>query len=455
MAADELEKYVEGPVFTPADDGYRAATATWDESVTYSPPVVVNAANTKDVASAARWAADSGYGIGLLATGHGAFDTQRESVLINLSQLADVRLDQNRHRVTVGPGARWSDVQSVTNPHGLVGLLGGSPTVGVTGYTLGGGLSPLGRTFGFAADHVTRLTVLDANYMPVQVDATKEPDVFWALRGGGGLGIVTELEFEVFPVPKLFGGGIYFSGHDAARVLTAYREWLPTLDDRTSTSVALLHLPPIPQLPEALRGKYVVHLRIAHVDNADPDLETSGRALIAPMRAAAPVIDDYTRAMTPDEIPDIHRDPVAPTAAAYRGGFLDELNDATITAITAAAEGAASDSAPRLVELRQLGGAMVNPPTLPNAATARASAFNLYVTAATDPSHPQTARALVDGIVEQIGHPGVGAQLSFYGPAAKPGAILALWSDSDSTRLLAVHDRLDPDGRIRDGRPLR
>jgi hypothetical protein len=451
---EHLRASLVGSALVPGDEGYRGATATWDESVQYVPPIVVNADRVEDVAVAARWAADSGYDIGLLATGHGAFATQQDSVVVNLSNLRDVQVDAFRRRVTVGPGARWSDVQTVTAPHGLVGLLGGSPTVGVTGYTLGGGLSPLGRTFGFAADRVTRLTVLDSEFRPRQVDSEHEPELFWALRGGGGQGIVTEVQFEVFPVPSLFGGGMYFAGADVARVLTAYRDWVPTLDERTSTSIALLHLPSIPQLPEILRGQFVAHLRIAHIDNSDRDLEATGRGLIAPMVAAAPVIDDYTRVMTPGAIPDIHRDPVAPTAATYRGGHLDSLDDATIDAITEAAEGGLG-GVPRLVEIRQLGGAMASIHASPNAATARASAFNLYVTAAPDPSGPGAARTLVDTIVDRIGSRGVGAQLNFYGPAARPGDILGLWSDADAGRLLAAHHRLDPDDRIISGRPLR
>jgi FAD/FMN-containing dehydrogenase len=343
-------------------------------------------------------------------------------------------------------------VQRATTPRGLVGLLGGSPTVGVTGFTLGGGLSPLGRTFGFAADHVTALTVLDPEYRPVRVDAEREPELFWALRGGGGLGIVTELEFDVLPVASLFGGGVFFAGEDAGRVLTAYRDWLPTLDERTTTSVALLHLPPIPQLPEPLRGRFVTHVRIAHVDGADRDLEATGRALVAPLHAAAPAIVDATGVMTPDRIPDIHRDPVAPTAAEYRGGHLDRLDDGTIAELVAAAEGG-PDGVPRLVEVRHLGGAMASQPSAPNASTARSSAFNLYATAAPDPAQPESARALVDGIVARVGSAGIGAQLNFAGPAPEPGEILRLWNGRDAARLLDVQRRLDPALRLRSGRP--
>jgi FAD/FMN-containing dehydrogenase len=451
---EQLRNRLVGSALLPGDDGYLEATATWDESLQYVPPVVVNAGRIEDVAVAARWAADSGYDVGLLATGHGAFATQQDSVVVNVSKLRHVHMDAPGRQVTVAPGTRWSDVQTVTAPHGLVGLLGGSPTVGVTGYTLGGGLSPLSRTFGFAVDRVTRLTVLDAEFREVEVDAEREPELFWALRGGGSQGIVTEVQFEVLSVPSLFGGGVYFSGRDSARVLTAYRDWVAALDERTSTSIALLHLPPNPQLPEMLRGQFVVHLRIAHVDNSDGDLEATGRALLAPMVAAAPIIDDYTRVMEPDEIPDIHRDPVAPTAATYRGGFLDNLDDATVAALADAAEGG-QEGVPRLVEIRHLGGAMAAVPTAPNAATARASAFNLYVTAAPDPAGSGSPRALVDAIVDRIGSRGVGAQLNFYGPAPEPGQILGLWRDADAARLLAAHDRLDPDNRIRTGRPLR
>lgn len=443
-----------GDVFRPADAGYADAVATWDAAVSMRPPVAVTAATTDDIAATAAWAADRGLGIAVHNTGHGALTDAADAALIDVSRLRGIRLDLANRTVTVQAGARWSDVTAAAAPHGLTGLAGGSAGVGVIGYTLGGGIGPIGRTFGMAADRVRSLTVLDEGFRPLRVTAEGEPELFRALCGGGPLGVVTELEFDLVPLPSLFGGGVYFPGEQAGALLTAYRDWVPSLDERTSTSIALLHLPPAPQLPDALRGRFVAHVRIAHVDPADPDLEATGRRLLAPILAAGTAIDDYSRIMGPADLPDIHRDPVAPTATAYRGGHVERVDDATIAAIVDAAD-ATEHPAPTLIELRHLGGAYARPLRTPNTATARDSAFNLYVSAHWGPTGPDGARPLADGVVARIGSGGIGAQLNFFGPAPHPGEVLGLWTDADARRILDAHLRLDPHGLLRTGRPLR
>jgi hypothetical protein len=411
------------------------------------------AADAADIGTAARWAAENDLQIGVLNTGHGMLDDQRASVLINTAGLRGVRADPAARRVVVQPGARWADVQSAVTPVGLTGVCGAMPGVGVVGYALGGGLSPLGRTFGMGADRIRRLTVLDAEYRPVDITAASDADLFWALCGGGGLSLVTKAELELVELPTLFGGGVYFSGEHAPSVLSAYRDWTATLDERTTTSIALLHLPPLPQLPKFLRGRYVVHLRIAHVDPGARDLEGAGRTLIAPMLVSAPAIDNYTRIMSPSELPDIHRDPVTPAAVSYRGGHITELDDAAIASLVEAADPGVGH-APALIEIRQLGGAMSAPTAAANSATARGTGFHVWVNDRTDPGDPSASRALVNSVAAQVGASVYGAQLNFYGPTSTAGEILQLWDQDAAVRLTAVARRIDPDGRIRTGHPI-
>lgn len=450
--AESLRPIVRGDVFSAGDDGYRAATQTWDLATVNRPPLVLVAASVDDIAVGARWADDNGLGIAMLNTGHGAFSSNDDALVIATARLNAVRIDPRTRRAVVGPGARWADVSTAAGPHGLVGACGGSPGVGVIGYTLGGGLGPLGRTLGFAADRVNALTVLDADYAPVRVDA-HSGDLFWALRGGGGLGLVTELEFELASVPTLFGGGVYLDGADATAVLAAYAGWVAELDERTSTSIALIRLPPAPQLPPELRGRFVVHLRFAHVDPRADDLAADARRLLAPMLSAGEVIEDGTKTMTPAELPGIHRDPVAPQDVAYRGGFVDVLDETAIATIVAAMRPGLART-PRMVELRHLGGAYTRAGVAPSSSTGRRAPFNLYVTAPSTPETAADARALVDATVARISPTGRG-QLNFSGPAPAPGEVLRLWDETDARRLLAVADDLDPRGRIRTGRPLR
>lgn len=239
---DRLERAVSGAVLLPAEGGYADATRTWDLAAGSCPPVALVAASAADIAVGARWAKENDLDIAMLNTGHGALDHNAGALVINASRVNQAAVDSSTRRATVGPGTCWADVSAASAPLGLIGLAGASPGVGVIGYTLGSGLSPIGRTFGFASDRVVRMTVLDAECRPVRVD-DQDAELFWALRGGGGLGIVTELEFGLVELSALFGGGVYFDGEDAESVLRTYGQWVEGLDERTSTSVALIAFP--------------------------------------------------------------------------------------------------------------------------------------------------------------------------------------------------------------------
>ena len=188
---ERLQRVVSGAVLLPGEGGYADATRTWDLAVGSCPPVALVAASAADIAAGARWAKEDNLDIAVLNTGHGALDHNAGALVINASRVNPTAVDSSARRAIVGPGTCWADVSAASAPLGLTGLVGASPGVGVIGYTLGGGLSPIGRTFGFASDRVVRMTVLDAECRPVRVEA-QDGELFWALRGGGGLGIVTE-----------------------------------------------------------------------------------------------------------------------------------------------------------------------------------------------------------------------------------------------------------------------
>src|SRR5262249_30201426 len=154
--------------------------------------------------------------------------------------------------------------------HGLAPLNGALSTVGVVGYTLGGGHSPtLGRSQGYAADHVRSIEIVTADCELRKATQDSEPGLFWALRGGkGNFGVVTALEFDLFPVSELYGGGLYFPGARMAEVLHVWRVWAAELPESATTSVAILRLPPVPDIPEPLRGAFVLHVRFAFLGPA-------------------------------------------------------------------------------------------------------------------------------------------------------------------------------------------
>jgi hypothetical protein len=188
--------------------------------------------------------------------------------------------------------------------------------VGVSGYTLGGGLSPtLGRSYGYAADHVRSFEVVTADGVLRHVDAGSEPELFWAMRGGkGNFVVVTRLEFDLFPVARLYAGAIYYPGERMADVLRAWAAWLPGTPETMISSFAVQRMPVSPVVPESLRGAFLVAVRIAYNGTV-----VDGERMVAPLRAVAPAVQDTVRDMLYTEVASIHNEPVDPLPYYERG----------------------------------------------------------------------------------------------------------------------------------------
>ena len=229
-----------------------------------------------------------------------------------------------------------AQVLAAAAPHGLTALTPSSTRVGVAGYTLGGGLGLLGRRYGFAADHLRRLRLVTADGRPHEIDADRAPELHWALRGAGrtGFGVVTELEFALFPLTRLYGGGIVWPAAAAADVLHAWREWAPTLPDEAGTSVALLRVPRDAGWPAPLHDRTVVHVRFT---GADVDA-VSGDALLAALRTVGTPLLDEVGELSLTATDAVHRDPVAPAPLHDGGAALRELPAQAVDALLAAVD---------------------------------------------------------------------------------------------------------------------
>jgi FAD/FMN-containing dehydrogenase len=263
---------------------------------------------------------------------------------------------------------------------------------------MGGGLSPtLGRSQGYAADHVRSLEVVTADGELRHVDAESEPELFWALRGGkGNFGVVTALEFDLFAVPRLYGGAIYFPGERMADVLRAWTDWHPGTPETMVSSFAVLRQPPVPEVPEPLRGAFVVSLRFAYTGTVE-----DGERLIAPLRAVAPAVLDTVRDMPYTEVASIHDEPTEPVPYYERGIMLREF---PVKALDRLVElvGPDSGSTLAIAELRALGGAWDREPAIPNAVATRGLPYSLLGVAAGPLSQEQQLKeavaALLDGM---------------------------------------------------------
>ncbi|GAA4258520.1 FAD-binding oxidoreductase [Dactylosporangium darangshiense] len=435
-----------GPVFVPGDEGYAAEVASWNVAHRHEPLAVVGATSAQDVAAAVRWAGAHGLPVAVQATGHGAVRPVTGGLLISTRRMSTVSVDPAARTARVGAGARWSQVVEAAAVHGLAPLNGSSSHVGVVGYTLGGGAGPLGRRYGFAADHVRCVEIVTADGALRTVDADHEADLFWAVRGGkGNFGVVTEIEFGLFEVPGFFGGGIYFPGTHAAEVLHAYRAWSAGLPEEMSSSVALLRLPPLPQLPEPLRGAYVAHLRVAYLGTPE-----DGDKLLAPMRAAAPALIDDVSWLPYSAVDAVHRDPVDPMPSRDRGVLLGELTARTVEHVLEVA-GPQVDVPLIMVEVRHLGGAFARPPAVPNAVSGRGAQYSLFVIGPGLPELTPVVDAVTDRVLAVETMPG--GLINFSGHAG-PEALLANWAPADRDRLLRIKHSYDPTNVFSGGQAL-
>lgn len=351
----ELQAVLPGKVFTPSDERYPGLVVPWNVAQPVRPLAVVVAEQDADVVATVQTAAEHGVRVGVSCTGHGATEDYADAVLVRTAGLDECTVHPEGW-ARVGAGVQWQRVLDAGAPHGLAGLCGSAPNVGIVGYTLGGGNGPVARTFGLASDHVRTFEIVTGDGTLRRVSAEEEPDLFWGLRGGkGSLGIVTAMEFDLMPVAELYGGAIFFDGAATADVLRAWQTWSETLPDEATTSIAILQLPLMPGVPEPLAGKLTVSVRFAYVGDAG-----RGANLLAPMRAIATPIVDMVGPMPYAALARIHSDPTEPMPAHEEATLLAELPPAALDVILSAA-GPGADNPQIVVELRHLGGALSAP----------------------------------------------------------------------------------------------
>lgn len=206
---DVLADRTSGPVRAPRTDGYDEERAGFQLLAAHRPALIAGAAGAQDVRAAVEFAAEHDVRVAVQAGGHGLSDGMAGGVLISTRRMSGVRVDPQARTAWVEAGASWRHVIEAAAAHGLAPLSGSFPGVGAVSYTLGGGVGLMARRYGFAADHVRRIGPVTADGKLRHVTEETEPDLFWALRGGGGnFGVVTGMEIELMPVARLYGGGL-------------------------------------------------------------------------------------------------------------------------------------------------------------------------------------------------------------------------------------------------------
>jgi FAD/FMN-containing dehydrogenase len=350
---EALRAAIAGQVFVPGQAGYDQARQGWNLAVDTRPAVVVAA----DVAKAIQYARAHEMRIAPQGTGHGAepLEPLDGAMLLRTTQMRKVRIDPAARTARAQAGATWQDVTVPAAQHGLAGLAGSSPNVGVVGYTLGGGIGWLARRYGLAANSVTAAELVTPGGDLVRADAGHEPDLFWAVRGGGGsVGVLTALEMRLYPVGELYAGNLFFPIGRAAEVLHAWREWTATVPDEITSIAHLVRLPPLPELPEPLRGRAFAILEAACLADGGTGAELTG-----PLRRLGPERDTF--AMIPAAaLGQLNMDPPQPGPSHGDGAFLAGFPATAIDALVAAA-GPDTGTPLASVEVRHLGGALSRP----------------------------------------------------------------------------------------------
>jgi FAD/FMN-containing dehydrogenase len=370
----DLAARLTGSVVTAADPDWDAARQAWNLAADQRPEAVVVVADVQDVVAAVEFAAAHGLRVVPQGTGHlaGPLGDLSGVLLLRTAALRSVDVDADALTVRVGAGVVWGEVTAALAPHGLAALAGSSPDVGVAGYLTGGGYSWLAREHGLGCTAVTAFDVVTADGVQRHVTAEEEPDLFWALRGGGGnTAIVTSLTFGVFPIPQVYAGMILYPLDRATEVLQAYERWTRDLTEAATTCVRLVRVPPMPDIPDFLRGKAFVG-----VDGAIDLPDEEAAAVLQPLRDLGPVIDTFGPLPTA-QLGLLHMDPPGPVPGLGDGLILTDLTEGAIEALVDVA-GPEAQTALLAVDLRHLGGAVARPAEKGGALDHLSGRFLLY-----------------------------------------------------------------------------
>ena len=288
----------------PGDEEYARLCSGWNTRVVHRPEYAVAARSPEHVQDAVRFAAERRLPIRVQSTGHGVLAASTGGMLIDTSGLVGVRVDSDRQIAEIGAGVRWQELLDVVHGHGLAGLAGSASPVGVVGYALGGGNGWLARRYGLCSDMIdaAEVVTVDGNRRWVSADA--EPDLLWALKGGGGnFGVVTTLRLRLVAQPMVYAGAIYWSIAKARDLLMVYRDWVATSPPEMGSAVAFIQYPAIAPVPGPVKGVPVVALRICH-----PGAPEDAKRAISPFHKIAGSILDATRMMPYREIGSVTTD---------------------------------------------------------------------------------------------------------------------------------------------------
>ncbi len=351
---EALRRRFAGDLIEPGDDGWDAATQAYNLTVVQEPALVAVPADEQDVVTIVDYAREHGLQVAPQRTGHNAepLGAMDDVILVRTDRLQGVEIDSERRVARIAAGSKWGDVVPRASELGLAALHGSTPDVSVVGYSLGGGVGWYARKLGLSTNSVTAIELVTADGRLRRVDHDNDPELFWALRGGGGsFGIVTAIEIQLYPISEVYAGVLFFPWERSAEVLHAWREWTATVPDEVTSVGRILQFPPLPELPDALRGQNFVVVEAVVIGD-----EAEGAELLRPLRELGPVMDTFAM-VPPVGIAELHMDPPEPVPYTGEGMMLGDLPAEAIDRFVKAA-GPESGSPLVSAEIRHVGGAL-------------------------------------------------------------------------------------------------
>ena len=445
-----LRRSLDGDAVLPGDETWDSARQAWNLAVDQHPAAVAHAADAEDVARVVDFARQHGLRVAVQATGHGAgaVGPLEDTVLLKTDRMTGVEIDPAASRARINAGTLSADVAIGAGEAGLAALLGSSPDTGVIGFTLGGGAGWLGRRYGLAANAVTAIEVVTADGHRRRVDSENDSELFFALRGGGGsFGAVTAIEVELFPLAEVYAGTVAWPVEMAAEIAHAYRDWLASAPDEITAQLRFLSLPPLPDLPEPLRGRSLVDVTGAYVGD-----RAAGEELMRPLREIGGAVWDTWDVQPAAALRQLAMDPEQPVPGVGDHVLLGELTPELADALVRL--GGADSGSPLLgLQMRQLGGALGREP---DGAGALGSLDGEHVVFGVGAVFDEAARAAVnehlDLMISELAPYSTGRR--FLNFADRPGDVSAFFTPEVWRRLTAAKAEYDPGDLFRANHPI-
>jgi FAD/FMN-containing dehydrogenase len=434
-----------GSVITPDHAEYDAARRVWNKEFVRQPALVVRAADALDVVQAAAYARNHDLPLAIRSGAHSlaGFGTVDQGLVLDLSRLKAVSIDPEAQTAWVQPGVTSELLAPLAAEHGLGLSTGDAPTVGIGGLTLGGGIGFMVRKYGLTVDSLLSAEVVTARGNLVTASPTEHPELFWALRGGGGnFGVVTAFQFQLRPVGTVLGGPIVAPA--TRETVRAYTQRALEAPDGLTTITFLMKAPPLPFIPAELHGTLILLILAVYVG----DLE-DGRRAMAPLAALGPGTVDLTAPMPYPAIFDLTRDPTVSAHHYGRTTFLPAFPDELIDTVL---EHVAHGSSPlSFAQIRPLGGAFARVPADATAFAHRDKAYQLALINTWDgpgAEDNRPHRAWIDAFWAKVRPFGSGVYVNFL-EAAEGARIREAYPGGTYERLAAVKRRYDPDNFFR------